>query len=215
MAQGELRKLSYTPGQAIVRSLPPAEGDYTLVLADIGKRGLAGWKTSKKPGGFPSRMVKFDVLDTEDEATGNAKQVVNFFSLSPKAFDFSVIPFAVAIGYSEPLPEMEPFKGANDPGVRQLANWIDAMLEFAKDNETQVQARITVDVYKGRQQARIGEFLSPDEGFAGEEQDPSNNLEGGGEGGDGESGEAEPAFEEEKPMKPKNSKNSAPKNGKR
>ena len=161
MPKGEMRRNVYEPGKERVKSIPAEEGDYTLDLEDYGKPGLKGWKV-KNPKKFPNRMVRFSMRDTEDEVTGKEKKVFEFFSASPAAF-FKVADFAAAVGYPESLDLPQPSSPRETAEVRECCEAIEALLKWVKDQEKPVNARISIEEYKGKEGNKVADWLPSDE----------------------------------------------------
>ena len=161
MPKGEMRRNVYEPGKERVKSIPAEEGDYTLDLEDYGKPGLKGWKV-KNPKKFPNRMVRFSMRDTEDEVTGKEKKVFEFFSASPAAF-FKVADFAAAVGYPESLDLPQPSSPRETAEVRECCEAIEALLKWVKDQEKPVNARISIEEYKGKEGNKVADWLPSEE----------------------------------------------------
>lgn len=190
MPAGEVRRLQFKPGEPRQESSTLDVGDYKFQLLEYGKPGLAGWKISK-PGKFPNRRLKFTVLDTEDEVTGSEKTMTDFASASPKAF-FRIYDLALAAGYQEEIDVPLP-TAPGDAAVREVCSAIDKVLAYIKDNNIVLNGHVDHEEYKGRQQARITNWLSPDAEAAAAEGE-GEMVE---EGAEAEATEGEEVAEEE------------------
>jgi hypothetical protein len=106
-------------------------------------------------------MVRFTLLGTEDEVSGKEKTVVEFFSASPGAF-FKVADYAAAIEYPVEMNLPTPESPKDTAAVKECCSAIDALLEWAKENAAVVKAHVTIEEYKGKDNNRISEWLTPD-----------------------------------------------------
>lgn len=168
MPAGEAKRLSYRPGEKRPESAPVEEGDHQFMLADFGKPGMKGWKAGK-PGKFPYRMLKWIVIGTEDEVTGNEKTIRDVCSASPKAF-FRVHDLASGCAYPNEMDLPHPTK-PNSREVQDVLTGIDELLSYIKDNKIVMNGTIAHEEYKGRDQARIVSWLPPEEGGEAEASD--------------------------------------------
>lgn len=158
MAKGESRRLSYTPGEQRVRSIPPEDGDYVLNLKKFTK-GRKGWKM--KPGKFPSKMLVFKVQGTEDEETGEEKEIVEFCAAHPKAF-WKTYDLAAASGFTEGFDGDAPSR-PGDAATLGVCDFIDSVLDFISENDLNLNATLGKETYKGRENSKVQAWLPPSE----------------------------------------------------
>jgi hypothetical protein len=162
MPKGEAKVIEYNPGQKPTQSLPVDDGAYALALKSKGRPGPKGWR-KKSPKSYPNRMLVFKILNTEDEITGNEKEVVEFASLSP-GFSLQKIAFlAYAAGYPKKLKlESGPKKKPNDPTVMRNMKAVDELLQYIEDNEVELRAYLAGDSYNGEDRNKVAKWLPPD-----------------------------------------------------
>ena len=200
----EVSRQEYEPGVELKRPEPVEEGDYKVTLKSKGKEGMKGWRSKNPAKKFPYRMTQWNVLDTEDEETGDPKTVRFCATSSPKAFAmFHAL--AVAAGYPNKLSL--PVADANGkkikpghPLVKKRCEEMDKVIDFIEENELILNASISIGEFNGEPQNDI-RFRPPDddeaEGEEGEESEETEESEDTEDESESEEGDEESEETEE------------------
>lgn len=222
--KGEAQSLSYKPGEPLPEAIPAEEGKYTLSLKTMGKEGLKGWRA--KPKKFPNRFTVWTIEGTEDEVTGEEKEVREYISLSPRILR-RVLQLAHAAEYPEEL-DLKVCGKPTDPLLREVCGEVDKLLEYIIENGVKVRASLGIEEFNGEQSNRIQKWLAPggdddlgdnetaesdDEKAADEDEEKTEEDTDSTDTVD-EDAASEDNEEEEKPRKPA-PKKPAPKAGKK
>lgn len=207
--QGEVKRLTFKPGEAEPKEGLLDTGTYDLSIERMGKPGLAGWRAGKA-GKYPNRPVEWSIHDTESDLNpGKTKMVTEFISLSP-GFWFRIRQLAIASEYTEEM-DVEAPEGPEDTArVQAMAEAVDGLLNHIKDNGLVLRAQIGQDTYNGEQVNRITKFLPPEQSAAVTEETSAAEEETPAEEPEATEEEPEQLYPPPAPPKPKAPVHKAP-----
>jgi hypothetical protein len=166
MAAGEAKRQTWKAGDREPVETPEDDGEFDLVIANLGKPGLAGWKAKAGSGKYHNRPVKFDILNTESELRpGKPKQLTEFVNTNPSTF-FRIVNLANASGYDGELDMPVPDSPDDVKAVKERCEVIDRMLTWIAENGIVLRAYIKKEQYNGEWNNKVGKFLPQPEATA-------------------------------------------------